>query len=99
MAISIYLELEIQSCKGIYALRHQYGSHAMFVVSPLRHLVYNEENLDFSTQQLPKLAAAHAPFEIELYKLHRGTRTSKISVKYSLQSTSLWDLRRDIYAR
>lgn len=102
MVINIHLELEIQSCKAIYALRQKYGNHGEFVVTPLREIIYKKKALAFSIQELRKLGAAHEPFEMELYNLHCGTGTSKTSVKYALQSKpsrALWNLRYDMYSR
>lgn len=97
--MSIGLELELQSCKGIYALRHQYHKQGPFFLYLLSNVGSNPQNSQLLARKLPNLAATYAPFDMELYNLHRTTETEKRAVKYSLQSKKLWDLRFDVQAQ
>lgn len=97
MAIAILLELERQSCKGIYALRRKYGIEGGFVIAILRDLYHGTTTLSSLATKLPKISAVQAPFEMDLYGLHRWTSQSGLqSIQFSLGCQELKDLSRDL---
>jgi hypothetical protein len=98
--IGVLLELEAQSCRGIHALRSKYRWKGPFFIFLRHKFVYNRSNFSILEKQLPKLAAARAPFDIELCDLHRAyTKSGDYTIKYCLHLEDLEKLRADFRTR
>jgi hypothetical protein len=95
MPISLLLELESQSCRGIYALRRQYHVHEPFVISLYRRFVPAHSNFKLFARKLPHIAATYAPFDLEFHNPHYVVGTDRMQVKLGVRSKELKALRRD----
>jgi hypothetical protein len=97
MVLSLILELELQSCKAIYALRHKHQHLTPFAIVVLGGLVFSRENRALLQTKLPNIVAAHAPFDIDLCEPHLATQSQKAAIKYRVYSEKLFPLRHHVH--